>query len=439
MTLRLTVIGTGYLGAVHAACMADLGFEVLGFDTSVEKVQALSKGHAPFFEPGLDEVLARALASGRLRFTNSVQEVADFGDVHFLCVGTPQTAGAEAADLSQVNAAVDALAPLLARPTLVVGKSTVPVGTAERLAARIAQLAPAGAEAELAWNPEFLREGFAVHDTLHPDRLVLGVRSSAAERTLRDVYASLIADGVPVIVTDFATAELVKGAANAFLSTKISFINAMAELCEATGADVTVLAEALGHDPRIGHRFLRAGLGFGGGCLPKDLRAFVARAEELGVQEAFGLLHEVDAINQRRRAHAITLTRELLGGSLDGAVIACLGASFKPDSDDVRDSPALHVADELRRAGARVRVTDPHALANAAQLFPELEFAPSVDEAVAGADVVLLLTEWTEYRALTPQQIDPLVRQRRILDARAVLDLQQWRDAGWTARALGRP
>jgi len=438
LSLRLTVIGTGYLGAVHAAAMADLGFEVLGYDVEEAKVAALAAGEAPFFEPGLNEILQRALGSGRLRFTTSIQEVADFGDVHFVCVGTPQKTGSHAADLRYVDAAIDSLSPLLTKRCLVVGKSTVPVGTAERLAGRLETLSPGG-EVELAWNPEFLREGFAVQDTLHPDRLVIGVRTKQAEATLREVYAPLLAEGIPLVVTDYATAELVKVSANAFLATKISFINAMAELCEATGADVTVLADAIGYDERIGRRFLNAGLGFGGGCLPKDIRAFMARAGELGVEEALTFLREVDAINLRRRARTVDMAREIAGGSLNGTVIACLGAAFKPNSDDVRDSPALHVAAELQMEGAQVRVYDPEANVNASRIFPTLQFADSIEEATRGADAVLLLTEWDEFRQMTPEHLSALVRSKRIVDARNVLEPARWRDAGWSFRSLGRP
>ena len=437
--LRLTVIGTGYLGAVHAACMADLGFEVIGVDRDQSRVEALARAEAPFFEPGLNDLLARTVASGRLRFTTSLEEAAAFGDVHFVCVGTPQLPGSHAADLGQVNATIEALGPLLTRPCLVVGKSTVPVGTAVTIAERLRQLAPAGDGVDLAWNPEFLREGFAIQDTVHPDRLVIGVQSQLAEATLREVYATLLSNGVPMVVTDYATAELVKVSANAFLATKISFINAMAEVCEAAGADVTVLARAIGYDERIGHRFLRAGLGFGGGCLPKDIRAFMARADELGAGEAVAFLNEVDAINLRRRARTVDMARELCGGSFEGVTAACLGAAFKPNSDDVRDSPALHVAAALQEEGATVRVYDPEAMGPAARQFPDLVYAESVDQALAGADVVLLLTEWDEFAQLTPERAGTLVEQRRIVDARNVLNPVQWREAGFVFRALGRP
>ena len=439
MHLRMTVIGTGYLGAVHAACLADSGFEVLGLDTDASKVASLARGESPFYEPGLDEVLQRALQSGRLRFTTYFAEAAEFGDVHFLCVGTPQKRGSHAADMTYVDAALESLAVELRRDCLVVGKSTVPVGTAGRLAERLAELAPVGAGAELAWNPEFLREGFAVQDTVSPDRLVVGVSSERAEATLREVYAQQIGAGIPFVVTDFATAELVKVAANSFLATKISFINAMAEICDVTGADVTRLAEAIGYDERIGSKFLRAGLGFGGGCLPKDIRAFMARAGELGVGESVAFLREVDEVNLRRRARTVDITRELAGGDLRDVTIACLGAAFKPDSDDVRDSPALHVASALQVEGADVRVHDPKAMPNAQRQFPTLAMSDTAAQAATGASVVLLLTEWQEYRDLDPDELGTLVAQRHIIDARNVLDPAQWRAAGWTYRALGRP
>ena len=439
MHLRMTVIGTGYLGAVHAACLADSGFEVLGLDTDASKVASLARGESPFYEPGLDEVLQRALQSGRLRFTTSFAEAAEFGDVHFLCVGTPQKRGSHAADMTYVDAALESLAVELRRDCLVVGKSTVPVGTAGRLAERLAELAPVGAGAELAWNPEFLREGFAVKDTVSPDRLVVGVQSERAEGRLRQVYAQQIAAGIPFVVMDFATAELVKVAANSFLATKISFINAMAEICDVTGADVTRLAEAIGYDERIGSKFLRAGLGFGGGCLPKDIRAFMARAGELGVGESVAFLREVDEVNLRRRTRTVELARELAGGDVRDVTIACLGAAFKPDSDDVRDSPALHVASSLQIEGADVRVHDPKAMSNAQRQFPTLAMTETAEQAATGASVVLLLTEWQEYRELDPDELGALVAHRSIIDARNVLDPAQWRAAGWTYRALGRP
>ena len=437
--MRISVIGCGYLGAVHAACMAQLGHEVIGVDVDAAKVEMLADGRAPFYEPGLPELLDEAMATGRLRFTTDIAEVAG-ARVHFVCVGTPQKRGENAADLQYVDASVTALLPYLAPGDVVVGKSTVPVGTAERLAERVTAAQP---EATVLWNPEFLREGLAVQDTLHPDRIVYGVApgpaGARAKQVLDEVYAGPLSDGTPQVVTDYATAQLVKVAANSFLATKISFINAMAELCEATGADVTQLADAIGHDVRIGRRFLNAGLGFGGGCLPKDIRAFMARAGELGADQALSFLREVDAINMRRRVRVVDLVREVCDGSIVGRRIAVLGASFKPESDDVRDSPALSVAAQMGLQGAQVVVTDPQALANAERAWPSLTFAATAQEAAAGADVVVLATEWAEYRALDPVAFGEIVAGRRIVDGRNVLDPAAWRAAGWHYRALGRP
>ncbi|MEV7359651.1 UDP-glucose/GDP-mannose dehydrogenase family protein [Kitasatospora sp. NPDC091276] len=444
MTLRISVIGTGYLGATHAAAMAEFGFEVLGLDIDPDKIATLTAGRVPMYEPGLSELLLKHVAghegsTGRLRFTSSVQEAAEFGDVHFVCVNTPQRKGEFAADMSYVDSAIDGLAPYLTRPVLVVGKSTVPVGSASRLAERLAALAPVGAGAELAWNPEFLREGFAVQDTLRPDRIVVGAHSERAEQLLREVYAEPIAAGVPFLVTDYATAELVKAAANSFLATKISFINAMAEVCEAAGADVTLLSTALGHDERIGRKFLNSGLGFGGGCLPKDIRAFMARAGELGADQALTFLREVDSINMRRRSRMVELAREQCGGGFLGRRVAVLGAAFKPNSDDIRDSPALNVAAQIQLQGAQVTVYDPKAVDNARKMFPSLAYADSALEAAEGAHVVLHLTEWAEFRELDPADLGAVVAERRLLDGRNVLDADAWRAAGWTYRALGRP
>ncbi|GHH79871.1 UDP-glucose 6-dehydrogenase [Streptomyces sulfonofaciens] len=444
MSLKITVIGTGYLGATHAAAMAELGFEVLGLDVAPEKIEMLSRGQVPMYEPGLEELLRAHVAgiegsSGRLRFTMDWAEAAEFGDVHFLCVNTPQKHGEYACDMSYVNSAVDSLSKHLRRPALVVGKSTVPVGSAARLAGRIAELAPAGGDVELAWNPEFLREGFAVQDTLHPDRIVVGVRGERAEKLLRQVYAGPVAEGSPFIVTDFPTAELVKTAANSFLATKISFINAMAEVCEAAGGDVAGLAEAIGHDERIGRKFLRAGIGFGGGCLPKDIRAFMARAGELGADQALTFLREIDSINMRRRGLMVEMAREGVGGSFLGKRVAVLGAAFKPDSDDVRDSPALNVAGQIHLQGGQVTVYDPKGMPNAKQVFPTLGYADSALEAVRGADVVLHLTEWREFREIDPARLASVAAHRLVLDGRNALDPARWRAAGWTYRAMGRP
>ncbi|GAA2461609.1 UDP-glucose dehydrogenase family protein [Streptomyces lavendulocolor] len=445
MALKITVIGTGYLGATHAAAMAELGFEVLGLDVVPEKIDMLSAGRVPMYEPGLEDLLRKHVAgiegsTGRLRFTTSWEEVGEFGDVHFVCVNTPQKQGDYACDMRYVDAAFGSLAPHLRRPALVVGKSTVPVGSAERLARLLADRAPVGADAELAWNPEFLREGFAVDDTLHPDRIVVGVESAAAEKLLREVYATPMEEGSPFVVTDFPTAELVKTAANSFLATKISFINAMAEVCEAAGGDVVKLAEAIGYDERIGAKFLRAGIGFGGGCLPKDIRAFMARAGELGADQALTFLREIDSINMRRRGQMVGMAREALGdGTFLGKRVAVLGATFKPNSDDVRDSPALNVAGQIHLQGGQVTVYDPKGMDNARRLFPTLGYADTALDAVRGADIVLHLTEWSEFRDLDPAELGEAVASRVILDGRNALDAERWREAGWTFRAMGRP
>lgn len=436
--MKLSVIGCGYLGAVHAAAMASIGHEVVGIDVDQRKIDALSKGEAPFFEPGLQEILTAGIAAGNLRFTTDMAEAAG-AKVHFVGVGTPQQKDGYAADLTYVNAAIDGLLPYLAEGDIVAGKSTVPVGTAAGLAPRVSETG-----ATLVWNPEFLREGFAVQDTVDPDRLVAGVpageEGERAASILRDVYHPSVAKGTPFIVTDYATAELVKVSANAFLATKISFINAMAEIAEVTGADVTQLADAIGHDARIGRRFLGAGIGFGGGCLPKDIRAFSARAEELGRGESVAFLRQVDEINLRRRERAVQLVVEGLGGSVFEKNVTVLGAAFKPHSDDIRDSPALDVAVRLHGLGARVTVTDPAAIENAQRVHPQLTYVHDRDEALRDADAVVLVTEWDEYRReLDPSHASSLARGRVVVDGRNGLDAAAWRAAGWTYLGMGRP
>lgn len=433
--MRMSVIGCGYLGAVHAAAMASIGHDVVGIDVDEAKIASLAEGEAPFFEPQLSELLREGLDAGSLRFTTDMAAAAE-AELHFIAVGTPQQAGGHAADLRFVDAAIDALLPRLSPGDIVAGKSTVPVGTAGRLAERVAATG-----ATLVWNPEFLREGWAVHDTIAPDRLVVGVPDGAeyAADVLRTAYRPAIDAGTPFLVTDLATAELVKGAANAFLATKISFINAMAEIAEATGADVAMLADALGHDTRIGRRYLGSGIGFGGGCLPKDIRAFAARAEELGRSESVGFLREVDAINLRRRDRAVQLVIDALDGQVFGRRVAVLGAAFKPFSDDIRDSPALEVAVRLRGLGADVVVTDPAALANAAAAHPQLTYQPDRDDALHDADVVIIVTEWDEYRReMDPHLAGALVAHRIVVDARNCLDPVAWRAAGWRYYGLGR-
>ena len=434
MDQKLSVIGCGYLGATHAACMSSLGYTVVGVDTDPVKIAELQSGKLPFYEPGLDTLLAQEMKSGRLSFTTDFSAVAD-ADVHFICVGTPQSKDGLAADLTYVKSAVAAISPYLKKGSLVVGKSTVPVGTAQSLREELAKSAP---HSDLAWNPEFLREGFAVEDTLTPNRLVVGVANDLAEDILKKVYKPIVDLGTPWIRADLPTSELVKVAANSFLATKISFINAMAEICEAAGGDVTVLAKAIGYDPRIGNKFLQAGIGFGGGCLPKDIRAFMARAEELGAKQALEFLREIDAINLRARLRVIDVVRSELSEDLSQYKIAVLGATFKPDSDDVRDSPALDIAAQLNAAGARVVVNDPQGIEPARKRFPNLEYAIDVNDAFKDADLVLHLTEWKEYRQIDPASISSLVKGKIIIDGRNMLDRDLWRRAGWKFRALGR-
>ncbi len=452
--MRMTVFGTGYLGATHAACMAEMGHDVLGVDVDPEKIQALSEGRVPFFEPGLPEILTRNIEAGRLRFTTDYAEAAEFADVHFIGVGTPQRKGSYAADTTYVNAVIETLAPLVSGNHTIFGKSTVPVGTAHELQQKADEITAAStnsARITIAWNPEFLREGHAVKDTLHPDRIVLGLGGDSSnsddraerqrvEDIAREIYAPALAEGTPFLVMDLPTAELVKVSANAFLATKISFINAVSELCEIVGADVTALADAIGMDDRIGRKFLGAGLGFGGGCLPKDIRAFMARAGELGADQALTFLREVDAINMRRREKTVELARETLGGSLIGRNVTVLGAAFKPNSDDVRDSPALSVAGSLSLSGANVTVYDPQGMENAAKIFPTLTYAPNVEEALSGAEIVIVATEWKQFQELDPVAAHKLVAgdNPTVLDGRNCLPRKEWEAAGWKFLALGR-
>jgi len=434
---RISVVGTGYLGATHAAAMAEMGFEVIGVDNDPAKAQALSEGRVPFFEPGLPELIRKHVKSGRLRFTTDIAEATAFSDVHFICVGTPQQRGSNAANLSYVEEATMQVARNLTHDGLIVGKSTVPVGTGMRLRSIVAENTPAGVDVELIWNPEFLREGKAVDDTLTPDRIVVGGTSARSEAMMRELYAGPIATGTPVIVCDLPTAELVKVSANAFLATKISFINAIAEVCEAAGADVTVLADALGHDVRIGRQFLNAGLGFGGGCLPKDIRALIYRSSELGATKAASLLQQVDEINMSQRQRVIDMAIEACGGSVLNRRIGVLGAAFKPLTDDVRDSPALNVAAALHLRGAQVVIYDPEANETAQRMFPTLTYAESVEEAATGSDALLVLTEWKEFSASKPEELRSLVARPVVIDARNCLDAAAWRAAGWWFTGLG--
>lgn len=435
--MNITVIGTGYLGVTHAVCMAELGFEVLGVDLDEAKIERLARADLPFHEPGLENLLRKHIQSGMLRFTTSYEEAGSWGDVHFIGVGTPQRPGENAADLSYVDSAILSLAKNITKNSLIVGKSTVPVGTARRLSRLLKECQKPRVEIGFAWNPEFLREGFAVQDTLTPDRLVVGVQDEKDEIILRRVYAKALAANTPFIVTDFETAELVKVAANAFLATKISFINAFSEITEIVGGNIVTLADAIGHDARIGRRFLNAGVGFGGGCLPKDIRALQARASELGLERSMRFLSEIDEINLRRRERVLTLAHDMLG-EIAGQKIAILGVTFKPDSDDVRDSPALDVAARLYNSGAEVAVFDPKGNDNARKRFPRLSYVESIEDAAANAELVIILTEWQDFRSVTPDNLASWVKAKRIIDGRNILNPTDWNASGWDCASLGQ-
>jgi UDPglucose 6-dehydrogenase len=417
--------------------MAHLGHEVKVYDVDPAKIAMLAQGTSPFYEPGFNELLGATQATGRLLFTNSAQEAIQGAEMHFICVGTPQQQGCDAADLSYLDSAFQTILNHADRTGTIVGKSTVPVGTAQRLADSIPSDA-GNFDLKIAWNPEFLREGNAIEDTLAPDRLVFGIDSEASETKLLRAYDSLVAAGVPFITTDLATSEMVKVAANSFLATKISFINAMAEICEVANADVVTLSRALGYDERIGAQFLNAGLGFGGGCLPKDIRAFSARAGELGAADAVSFLREIDKINLRRRERMVSLVGSIFGGDFLGKNIAVLGAAFKPNSDDVRDSPALNVAAAMHLRGATVRVHDPKAIENARKMFPTLTYCDYAVDACSNADLIVLATEWDEYQNIDPKKFISTVRQPILVDGRNALDHKSWSEAGWTVYALGR-
>ena len=438
--MKITVIGLGYLGATHAVVMAKLGHTVIGIEPNQSKVDELRAGRVPFFEPGLDEALHEVLAHGNIRFETAHDDESREADLHFLCVGTPQVRGSKAANTNYLFGAVADLAPYLSANAVVAGKSTVPVGTAAALTEHlVAELGKAGKDfaPHLAWNPEFLREGNALQDSIAPDRLVLGVADERSEAVLREAYKPITDAGTPLLVTDLPTAELVKVAANSFLATKISFINAIAEVAEASGADAVKLAEAIGYDDRIGKKFLRNGIGFGGGCLPKDIRGFVARADELGVEAIGNLLNAVDQINLGRRERVVQLAHRELG-DVKGKTIVVLGAAFKPDTDDIRDSPAIDIASRLTVQGANVLVHDPISLPGVREHYPALTTEDDLTVALTGADLVILATEWKQYRELDPAVIGQLVGTKTLIDGRNYLDIAAFKAAGWRTIALGR-
>ncbi len=438
--MRVSVIGCGHLGIPHAAAMAELGHEVIGVDVDQAKVDRLNSGQCPIYETGLPELLAAHTASGRLRFTTDIREAAEFAELHFIGVGTPIDADGRSYDTGQVFGAIRQLAPHLTRPCTIVGKSTVTVGTTVQVTALTQRLAPAGTAVEVVWNPEFLREGHAVEDTLRPDRLIAGLTTVEAEKAIRAVYAPILDAGVPLFVTDPQTAELAKGAANTFLGLKISYINAVADMCDAAGGDISQIVEILGIDPRIGSGGMRPGIGYGGGCLPKDVRAFTASARQLGADRAATLLRAAEEINESRTDVAMGLIRNALGDrSVKNAKITVWGAAFKPGTNDVRESPALALAHALQQAGATVTVHDPQAVATAMTRNPELDYTDDLPASVDGADLVVLATEWPEYGQADPQDLAGRAAGRLLVDCRTTLDPEPWRTAGWTVRQLGRP
>ncbi|WP_331741282.1 UDP-glucose/GDP-mannose dehydrogenase family protein (plasmid) [Streptomyces sp. NBC_00963] len=438
--MRVSVIGCGHLGIPHAAAMAELGHEVIGVDVDQARVDRLSAGECPIYEIGLPELLAHHTQSGRLRFTTDIREAADFAELHFIGVGTPIDADGRSYDTAQVFGAIRTLAPHLDRACTIVGKSTVSVGTTSQVTALVQRLAPAGEQVDVCWNPEFLREGHAVEDTLRPDRLIAGLTTAEAEKAIRAVYAPILDAGVPIFVTDPQTAELAKGAANTFLGLKISYINAVADMCEAAGGDVSQIVDILGIDPRIGSAGMRPGIGYGGGCLPKDIRAFTASAGQLGASQAATLLRAAEEINENRTYVALGLITRALGERpIRGTRVTVWGAAFKPGTNDVRESPALSLAQALQQAGATVTIHDPQAVATAMVRSPEFDYTDDLPTSLDGADVIVLATEWPEYRQADPQALGNRPATPLLVDCRTTLDPEPWRAAGWTVHQLGRP
>ncbi len=433
--MKISVIGLGYLGTTHAVAMAQLGHHVIGIEPDDTRIQALAAGILPFFEPGLEDALRQAVSSGNISFQTQHDDLSAASDIHFICVGTPQISGQQSADTSYVFAAASQLAAVLKPSSLVVGKSTVPVGTARNLITTMQEIS--GFTPRLCWNPEFLREGTALADSMSPDRIVIGSDDPEYNQALKTCYQTMTDQGIPILELDLETTELVKVSANAFLATKISFINAMAEIAEASGADAVRLAEAIGLDNRIGKSFLRTGIGFGGGCLPKDIRGFIARADELGVGESLAFLKEVDQINLRRRQRIVSLATEELG-QVSNKKITMLGISFKPDSDDLRDSPALEIALRLQALGGIFTVHDPVSLEALEKKSSGLISESDLLAALKDADLVILGTEWVEYKKLDPEALSSLPRVKTIIDGRNILNVESWQKAGWRIIAPGR-
>jgi UDPglucose 6-dehydrogenase len=433
---KVGILGLGHVGLPTAVGFAELGYQVIGTDSDARKVETIAQGKSPFYEPGLEPLLQKNLKAGRLRVTTDVGEAVRASDILFVCVGTPQRPDGSA-DLSQVEAVIRTVAENLNGYKLIVEKSTVPVQTAQWIKRTLIRYAGSNATFDVASNPEFLREGTAIHDFFHPDRIVIGVESDRAKEWLLELYRPLNA---PVVVTDLNTAEIIKHAANSFLALKISFINMVADLCEATGADVVKVAEGIGLDPRIGKHFLQAGLGFGGYCLPKDLKAFIRIAEEHRVD--FSLLKEVERINEARMERFVRKVRQVLW-VLKDKTLAIWGLAFKPNTDDIREAPSLKLIARLLEEGANLRLYDPAAMDNVRRLFPEepprLTYCPNPSEAARGAHAILLVTEWEEFRQVDWHEIRQVVALPIVVDGRNFLDPVTLQQAGFEWHGMGRP
>jgi len=432
--VRLVIVGTGYVGLVTGAGLADFGNQVLCVDVDRAKIEQLERGEIPFYEPGLQDLVARNVRQRRLRFGVSLPEATRWGEAVFICVGTPPTKTGRA-DLRYVLAAAKTIGTSMNGYRLIVQKSTVPVGTADRVREIVRRYAPRRARFDVASNPEFLREGTAVENFMHPDRVVIGVDSRAARDLLREIYSPLYLIETPMVVTNVRTAELIKYAANAFLATKISFINEMANLAEAVGADVRDVAKAMGLDRRIGPKFLHPGPGFGGSCLPKDTRALCEFARRVGtrVRVTEGAIEANDA--QQKIA-----VRKIVGALRGKAspTVAVLGLSYKPDTDDMREAPALEIIRSLRRRGAKVRVFDPVVREETPGAPPGVVFAANAYEAARGADALVLVTEWNEFRRLDFSRVGRAMRRRVVVDLRNVYDPAAVRRLGFEYTSVGR-
>ncbi len=434
--MHIAVIGTGYVGLVSGAGMADFGMKVICVDKDKDKIKQLQKGRIPFYEPGLETLVHRNMEAGRLSFTTDLKKAVRQALVVFICVGTPPAPDGSA-DLSQIREVALGLAEAIDDYKVVVTKSTVPVGTNRWIKQLIDKHKKNSVAVDIISNPEFLREGSAVEDFMHPDRVVIGGESAYAIAIVKDIYRPLYLAETPFIITDLETAELIKYASNAFLATKVTFINEIANLCEKVGADVTVVARAMGFDPRIGRKFLNPGPGFGGSCFPKDVKALVHQGREVG--QPMRILEAVLEVNERQKMRAVEKT-EALCGNLSGKTVAVLGLSFKPNTSDVRESPALTVVPELLKRGARVRVYDPVAMEEFRRWCPDLkvEYARDPLQAAKGAHALIILTEWNEFRFLELHEIRKLMAEPNLVDMRNIYEPETVKSLGFKYTGVGR-